>query len=77
MDWSQPAGLTADEAHALLGKNVISRAGFYAAIRRGDVPHRRLGKRIVIPRNAFLRWLESTDRVARSGSNDALPGGRE
>lgn len=56
---SQSAALTASEAHALLGKKTISRAGFYAAIRRGEVPHLRLGKRIVIPRRSFLRWLES------------------
>jgi len=50
--------MTAEQALALLG-GVISRASFYAAIRRGEVPHRRLGKRIIIPRHAFLRWLEA------------------
>jgi len=54
-----PAALTPDQALALLGK-VISRATFYAAINRGEVPHRRIGKRIIIPRLAFLKWLEST-----------------
>ena len=53
-----PAALTPDQALAVLGK-VISRASFYAAINRGEVPHRRLGKRIIIPRAGFLRWLES------------------
>ena len=53
-----PAAMTAEQALALLG-GVISRASFYAAIRRGEVPHRRLGKRIIIPRQAFLRWLEA------------------
>ncbi|MGE5486411.1 MAG: helix-turn-helix domain-containing protein [Acidobacteriota bacterium] len=53
-----PAAMTAEQALALLG-GVISRASFYAAIRRGEVPHRRLGKRIIIPRHAFLRWLEA------------------
>ncbi len=52
------AALTPDQALRVLGK-VISRASFYAAINRGEVPHRRLGKRIIIPRAAFTRWLES------------------
>lgn len=58
---AQSAALTASEAHALLGKKTISRAGFYAAIRRGEIPHLRLGKRIVIPKAAFYRWLEAAD----------------
>jgi excisionase family DNA binding protein len=51
--------LTVDQAHALIGKENISRGGFYAAINRGEVPHLRLGHRILIPRNAFQHWLES------------------
>lgn len=54
-----PAALTPDQAHALLGTRVISRASFYAAINRGEVPHRRLGKRIIIPRAAFEKWLDA------------------
>ncbi len=53
------ATLTVDQAHALIGKNKISRGGFYAAIGRNEVPHLRLGHRILIPRHAFERWLES------------------
>jgi hypothetical protein len=63
----EPAALTATQAHAMLGK-VISRAGFYAAINRGEVPHRKLGKRIIIPRRAFLEWLESAGPAASSRS---------
>jgi excisionase family DNA binding protein len=51
--------LTVDEAHGIIGKDKISRGGFYAAINRGEVPHLRLGHRILIPRYAFMRWLES------------------
>jgi excisionase family DNA binding protein len=59
--------MTADEAHALLGGNaVINRSSFYAAINRNEVPHLRLGKRILIPRVAFMRWLESAGVVAAS-----------
>ena len=63
----QTAALSADAALKLLG-NVISRASFYAAINRGEVPHLRLGKRIIIPRHAFNQWLEtaSTGKSARA-----------
>ncbi len=54
----QPATMTADEALRVLGK-CISRSSFYNAINRGEVPHLRLGKRIIIPRHAFDKWLES------------------
>ena len=29
------------------------------AIRRGDVPHIRLGKRIILPRTAIQEWLRN------------------
>jgi excisionase family DNA binding protein len=54
--------LTVDEAHAILGQKKISRGGFYAAINRNEVPHVRLGHRILIPRHAFTKWLESASQ---------------
>ena len=63
LERQDPAALTPDQALAVLGK-VISRASFYNAINRGEVPHRRLGKRIIIPRHAFMRWLESAGQHA-------------
>ena len=59
-----PVALTPHEAHKLLGVGVISRASFYAAINRKEVPHVRLGRRILIPRKAFERWLECRASVA-------------
>jgi excisionase family DNA binding protein len=56
---AQPAAMTPDQALAMLGPKVISRASFYAGIKRGDVPHVRVGKRILIPRSAFLAWLSA------------------
>lgn len=54
------AALTPDQAHEILGGNdVISRASWYAAINRGDVPSLRLGRRILIPRQAFFEWLRA------------------
>ena len=50
------ATLKPDEAHALLGTDKISRRAWYKAIGRGEVPHIRLGRRILIPRAKFLQW---------------------
>jgi len=53
--------MSPDEAHAMLGgAKVISRSTFYSGIRANQIPHLRVGrKRIIIPRAAFLKWLES------------------
>jgi excisionase family DNA binding protein len=59
------AAMTVAEAHSLIGKDKISRGGFYAAVNRGEVPHLRLGQRILIPRKAFERWLECTGASVR------------
>lgn len=57
---TQFAALKPEEAHRLLGGNeVISRASFYAGIKRGDIPAIRIGRRLIIPRARFLQWLES------------------
>ena len=65
------AALSPMQAYALLGPGVISRGGFYAAIARGEIPHKRLGKRIIIPRHKFLAWLDATEErepQAREGA---------
>lgn len=36
----------------------ISYAKIHEAYRRKLLPHFRLGKRVVIPRNALLKWLD-------------------
>jgi excisionase family DNA binding protein len=55
-----PVTMSVEEAHqALGGRAVISKATFYLAVQRGEVPHLKLGKRILIPRAAFMKWLES------------------
>jgi excisionase family DNA binding protein len=59
IDRTESAMLTADQAHELTGgDSVISRASFYAGIGRREIPSVRVGRRILIPRHAFLRWLE-------------------
>ena len=48
------ATITVEEAAALLG---LGRSAAYEAVRRGDLPSRRLGRRIVIPVPALMTWL--------------------
>lgn len=55
-DSANPATISADEALALLGPGSISRRAFYQGVNRGQVPHVRVGRRILIPRAKFLRW---------------------
>ena len=49
--------LSIAEVHALLGEDGISRAAIYAAIRRGDLPHLRLGGRILVSREWITKQL--------------------
>ena len=46
--------LSVDEAASLLG---LGRTAAYEAARRGEIPSRRLGRRVIIPVPAFLDWL--------------------
>lgn len=52
----QRATVTVEEFAAMVG---ISRFSAYRELRDGNVPHLRLGKRIVIPRAALERWLDN------------------
>jgi excisionase family DNA binding protein len=46
--------VTVDEVATLLG---LGRSAAYEAARRGEIPTRRLGRRIVIPVPLLLEWL--------------------
>ena len=50
--------LTVEETASVLG---LGRTATYEAVRRGQLPSRRLGRRIIIPVPALLEWL-GTDR---------------
>ncbi len=50
--------LTVEEAAALLG---LGRSAAYEAARRGQIPTRRLGRRVVVPVPALLAWLGVPD----------------
>lgn len=38
----------------------------YRLIQEGNFPHRRLGRRIVIPVRALERWIDQTDQTQPS-----------
>ena len=49
--------LSIDEVASVLG---LGRTAAYEAARRGDIPSRRLGRRVVVPVPALLDWLGAT-----------------
>lgn len=49
--------LDVEEARTELYEARLGRAAFYEAIRRGEVPSIRLGRRILIPRRAAERHI--------------------
>ncbi len=49
--------LTVEEAASLLG---LGRSAAYEATRRGEIPTRRLGRRVLVPVPALLSWLGVT-----------------
>lgn len=58
IDDSNPIVLTVEETRKLLR---LSRGATYEAIRIGQIPSIRVGRRILIPRVALDRLLEGTD----------------
>ena len=61
---STPTRPTMDvaEAAVLLG---VSPWLVLQQIAKGNLPHKRFGRRILIPRRAFLAWLEDVDGPER------------
>jgi excisionase family DNA binding protein len=60
---AQPAErqtLTVEEAARVLG---ISRSSAYEAVRRGELPTVRIGRRYVVPRVALERLLDQAGRT--------------
>jgi excisionase family DNA binding protein len=50
------ARITIEQAAKLLG---LGRTAAYDAARRGELPTRRLGRRLLVPVPALLSWLEA------------------
>lgn len=44
----------------------IGRNAAYAAVQRGEIPSRRIGRRIIVPRVAFEKWLAETPQRRRA-----------
>ena len=60
--WDQlPLMMNAEQVAMVLE---ISRAGAYQILHREDFPCIRLGKRMMVRREAFLRWLEAQQKGA-------------
>jgi len=52
-----------EEAGELLG---ISRAFAYELVARGELPHLRLGRRLLVPRKALHELLEAAQRQPKT-----------
>jgi excisionase family DNA binding protein len=57
--------VTVEQAGELLG---ISRALAYELVRRGQLPSLRLGRRVVVPREALLAMIRGESGPTSSGS---------
>ena len=57
--------ITVEEAASILG---IGRSAAYDAARRGQLPTRRLGRRLFVPVPAFLAWLGVTTGGGEEGA---------
>jgi excisionase family DNA binding protein len=55
---------TVDEVARLLG---VSRSGAYDSITRGEIPSFNIGRRVLVPREAFLEMLKPRPRRRPDG----------
>lgn len=55
----KPNGTTYSSVDELAKELGISRQAAYTALRRGVIPHIRIGKRFVLPRSAIAEWLRT------------------
>ena len=56
--------LSVTEVQEALG---IGRNSVYDLVNRADFPKIRMGRKIIIPRDAFLRWLDQQTGVCIDG----------
>jgi excisionase family DNA binding protein len=54
--------LTADQVAQLLG---VNRKTIYEAAQRNEIPHRRLGRRLIFERGSVVDWLRSPSNAPR------------
>lgn len=61
-----------DSVEELAAELNLSRAKTYEALRKGQIPSIRVGKRFIIPRAAVRRWLdECGDRIPAATLTEA------
>lgn len=60
--------MTASEVGAFLG---LSRNSVYEAAGRGEIPHRRVGRRLLFSRAALVSWLGAKERDVPEGATYA------
>lgn len=65
--------LTVEEAGRLLR---LSRGSAYEAVRRGDIPTIRIGRRLLVPRARLMAMLEqdAPEKILRERISQALKG---
>ncbi|MFV8750472.1 helix-turn-helix domain-containing protein [Nannocystaceae bacterium ST9] len=68
-----PVILSAADVAKLLG---VDRKTVYYAARRGEIPHRRLGRCVLFERGTILAWLRQDPSVVLAKPNIAAPRGR-
>ena len=61
---SERLTFTVDEVARLLG---VSRSGAYDSITRGEIPSFNIGRRVLVPRDAFLEMLKPRPRRRPDG----------
>jgi excisionase family DNA binding protein len=57
--------VTVEEAASLLS---LGRTAAYEAARRGEIPTRRLGRRLIVPVPALLAWLGAGEGQVNGGT---------
>jgi hypothetical protein len=67
-----PATLTVAQARKLIGEENISRAGFYDAIKRNEIPCIRLGRRLLVIRERFEALLSGSRTPLTPGDPDDI-----
>jgi excisionase family DNA binding protein len=63
----RPEVMNAEEACIFLR---ISKWALYDAATRGEVPHQRIGRRLVFSRQALLQWLGCNASPRHAGSDE-------
>lgn len=58
--------VTVEEAASLLS---LGRTAAYEAARRGEIPTRRLGRRLIVPVPALLAWLGAGETKVNGGTS--------